>query len=167
MANAHTFETSRMIFAPEDVIYEALTDPAQLSQWLVPEDVQMDFQSFDLRPGGRYRLVAHRSDQQRLSERSNSATVLNGRFVDLTWDQQVVHTVERDSGLPGCMRVSWRIEDQAAGSCVRVEVSELLSGLNGEALLEDIHEALVRLSKRIERLPSASIIFREARIRAC
>ena len=48
---------SRVIAAPPEKVYAALTDPEALVAWLPPEGMSARFDRFDARPGGSYRLV--------------------------------------------------------------------------------------------------------------
>ncbi len=51
--------TSRIIPAPREVVYQAFSDPGRLARWWGPNGFTNTFQAFDLRPGGRWRLVMH------------------------------------------------------------------------------------------------------------
>ena len=52
-----TDTASRVMAAPPDRVYAALTDPHALTTWLPPTGMTGRFDRFDLRPGGSYRLV--------------------------------------------------------------------------------------------------------------
>ncbi len=47
---------TRIIHAPCTLVYQAWTDPAQLSQWLNPKDTACRSVSADLKVGGHYRI---------------------------------------------------------------------------------------------------------------
>jgi uncharacterized protein YndB with AHSA1/START domain len=49
--------TTRVIASPPDLTYAALVDPDALLSWLPPEGMRAEFEHFDLRPGGSYRMV--------------------------------------------------------------------------------------------------------------
>tara|TARA_B100001540_G_scaffold283605_1_gene275276 strand:- start:257 stop:745 length:489 start_codon:yes stop_codon:yes gene_type:complete len=153
---------SRIMFAPEEAVYAALTDPEQLAVWLAPQDAVARFESFDMRPGGTFRLaVTHHDDR---------VDIFTGRFVDIIWEQQIVHLLEyapAGARMSGHMRVAWTVEDQAAGTCVRVGVRRVPSGMDRAELMKQLDAMLERLSFLVERLPSASIIFSEAGARSC
>ena len=51
--------TSRLIEAPRERVFAALSDPARLARWWGPKGFRNTFQEFDLRPGGRWVFVMH------------------------------------------------------------------------------------------------------------
>ena len=59
-ANPQPFTLTRTIAAPPARVFEAWTDPAQISQWFVPVDgwsAPLDRISVDARPGGSWRVT--------------------------------------------------------------------------------------------------------------
>lgn len=54
--------TSRLIDAPRERVFRAVSDPAQLARWWGPKGFSSTFAEFDLRPGGFWRFVMHGPD---------------------------------------------------------------------------------------------------------
>jgi uncharacterized protein YndB with AHSA1/START domain len=163
MPATKTYEASRIVFAPEDTIYGVMTDIERLSLWLLPdgEDVRID--KFDLRPGGRFRVELTPGDDYPVQ-------AINGRFVDIVSDQQIVQIVELESalqGFTGTMRIIWCLEDVPEGTCLRLAAQDTPPGLDTEWLTRQFELTLDRLALLVERLPSASIIYSEAGARPC
>jgi uncharacterized protein YndB with AHSA1/START domain len=50
---------SRVLDAPRDVVFEALTHPEHLARWWGPDGFTNTFHEFDLRPGGIWRFTMH------------------------------------------------------------------------------------------------------------
>lgn len=51
---------SRRVFAAaREAVFSAFSEPQQLAQWWGPEDFTNTIQEFDLRPGGRWRMIMH------------------------------------------------------------------------------------------------------------
>lgn len=48
------FTITRTLNAPQDVVWRAWTEEAELAQWLRPFGVSTDSVSFDVRVGGQY-----------------------------------------------------------------------------------------------------------------
>ena len=170
MAADKVYRTSRMVFAPQEAIYAAMIDPDQLTLWLAPDEAVAKFEEFDLRPGGKYCLVMHYEDSATQSASGKGFDIIRGRFVDLVWDQHIVHAVELESavaGLSGTMRLSWAVEDRPEGTCVIIEASCVPPGLAGNDLIRYFDATLDRLAFVVERQPGASIIFAEAEGRTC
>jgi len=55
-----------LIPAPPAFLFSLWTEPAQLLQWWAPEGYEPSLDSFDARPGGRWRIVLRRPDGTRL-----------------------------------------------------------------------------------------------------
>lgn len=163
MPACNTYEASRVVFAPEDTLYGAMTDVDQLTLWLLPDGDNVRLDTFDLRPGGRFRVeFGHGAECP--------VRAVNGRFVDIVRDQQIIQAVELESalrGFGGTMRLTWNLEDIAEGTCLRLTAQDTPPGLDGEWLTRQFEATLDRLALLVERMPSASIIYSEAGARPC
>jgi uncharacterized protein YndB with AHSA1/START domain len=51
--------TTRVFDAPRELVFRAWTEPDHLMKWWGPKGFTNTFQEFDLRPGGKWRLVMH------------------------------------------------------------------------------------------------------------
>lgn len=88
------FVHTRLIAAPRERVFEAITDPARLARWWGPNGFTSTFDEFDLRPGGRWRFVMHGPDGAHFPNESVFAEVvapervvvehLNGHHFTLT-----------------------------------------------------------------------------------
>ena len=56
---SHEILTSRIIHAPQALVYRAWTEPEHLKVWWGPEGFTNTFNEFDLRVGGRWSFVMH------------------------------------------------------------------------------------------------------------
>lgn len=54
--------TSRRIHAPRERVFAAFSDPTLLARWWGPSGFRNTFETFELRPGGRWRFVMHGPD---------------------------------------------------------------------------------------------------------
>jgi uncharacterized protein YndB with AHSA1/START domain len=163
MPACNTYEASRIVFAPEDTLYGAMTDLDKLALWLLPDGEDMKVEQFDLRPGGRFRVVFALGGDCPVQ-------AINGRFVDIVRDQQIVQAVELESvlrGFSGTMRIIWTLEDIPEGTCLRLVAKDVPPGLDKDWLVPQFEAALDRLGLLVERMPSASIIYSEAGARPC
>jgi uncharacterized protein YndB with AHSA1/START domain len=61
-ADGREIGTTRWLAASPERLFAAFSDPHQLMQWWGPKDFTSTFQEFDLRPGGKWRLVLHGPD---------------------------------------------------------------------------------------------------------
>jgi uncharacterized protein YndB with AHSA1/START domain len=53
---------SRLIDAPQELVFDAFTDPKHISKWWGPNGFTTTTQTMDLRPGGVWRFVMHGPD---------------------------------------------------------------------------------------------------------
>lgn len=53
---------SRLVDAPRELVWKALSDPAHLVQWWGPSGFTNTFQEMDFRPGGVWRFTMHGPD---------------------------------------------------------------------------------------------------------
>lgn len=58
----HSIVVSRLFAAPPEVVFEAWVDPAQLARWWGPAELEVEWQSADIRPGGVSRIVMRDRD---------------------------------------------------------------------------------------------------------
>jgi len=57
-----TFTTSRTFAATPDAVFAALADPVRLARWWGPAGFRNTFDTFEFRPGGRWRFTMHGPD---------------------------------------------------------------------------------------------------------
>ncbi len=53
---------TRVVAAPRERVWEAMTDPAQVAQWWGPRGFTTTIEKMDLRPGGIWKMVMHGPD---------------------------------------------------------------------------------------------------------
>ena len=56
------FVHSRLVEAPQDRVFRALSEPDQLARWWGPQGFSSTFQVFEFRPRGTWRFVMHGPD---------------------------------------------------------------------------------------------------------
>lgn len=62
MTHDRALTTSRRIRARRERVFAAFSDPALLARWWGPSGFTNTFETFDLRPGGKWRFVMHGPD---------------------------------------------------------------------------------------------------------
>src|SRR6187401_852502 len=61
-AQTRTITTSRLLDAPQALVWEAWTDPAKLAKWWGPNGFTNTITRFEPRVGGRFDLMMHGPD---------------------------------------------------------------------------------------------------------
>jgi uncharacterized protein YndB with AHSA1/START domain len=58
----HEFVSTRIFNDPQDLVFNAWTDPNRLKNWWGPKGFTNTFHEFDLRPGGKWSFIMHGPD---------------------------------------------------------------------------------------------------------
>jgi len=97
-----TTKTSRIIKAPPEAIYRALTDPKALSQWLAPGEMTGKIHDFDLRVGGGYEmsLFYPQSEKENRGKTSAREDRFFARFVEIVPNKKIVEAITFESDDP-------------------------------------------------------------------
>src|SRR5438874_11432435 len=80
-----SLEVERLIEASRDQVYTAWTDPAQMKQWLGPENVQTRDLIADARAGGTFRWDLTKSEGVELTRRGAYRELQLGKKIGFTW----------------------------------------------------------------------------------
>jgi uncharacterized protein YndB with AHSA1/START domain len=91
-ANTPFIEVIRDFDATPEQLFRVSTDPDLISQWLGPNELEMEVVEYDVRPGGRYRYI-HRSAD-------GTEYAFRGVFHAIEPGAMVIQTFEFE-GLPG------------------------------------------------------------------
>jgi uncharacterized protein YndB with AHSA1/START domain len=112
--------------APRALVYAAFTDPKHLAQWWGPNGFTTTTLSFDMRPGGVWRLVMHGPDGRDYQNRITYEEIVpNERIVyrhgggDDVEPVQMRHTIVFED-LRGSTRITWRLDFLSAAERDRV-----------------------------------------------
>ncbi len=54
--------TTRLLKAPRELVFAALTDPAHIGEWWGPDGFRTVVEEMDVRPGGTWRFMMHGPD---------------------------------------------------------------------------------------------------------
>ena len=151
---ARTDTASRVVGAAPMDVYAAMVDPAALAKWLPPGDMTGDFERFDLRPGGSYRLVlTYRKGSGSVGKASENTDVVEGRFVDLVPAERVVQAVDFESDDPafhGTMTMTWQLAPHAGGTRIDVIADDVPEGISAEDHAEGMAASLDNLARYLE-----------------
>ena len=129
-------EVSRVIAAPRKAIYRALTDPAALVKWRVPDGMTARMHEFDARPGGRYRMSLTYSDAKgALGKTTADTDTFEGRFVELVPDEKIVEVIvfeADDAKFAGEMTMTTSLADTEGGTLMTILHENLPTGVRPE-----------------------------------
>ena len=104
--------------APRDRVYRALTDPAAIARWRVPDGMTSHVHSFEACEGGRFRVSLTYDAPDAAGKTVANTDTYHGRFVRLVPNELVVESIEFESAkdsMRGEMLITWRLADGARG----------------------------------------------------
>jgi uncharacterized protein YndB with AHSA1/START domain len=139
-----TDSASRVIMASPRTIYKAFLEPENLVSWLPPKGMKGNIYAFDAREGGAYRmsLTYVGTDHLTLGKTSEHTDVVQGRFLKLVPDKQIVQLVEFESEDPafaGAMTMTWTLTVVPEGTEVTIVCENVPEGIR-----QDDHDAGLR-----------------------
>lgn len=154
MTGAST-RTSRIIYAPPEAVYEALTDPQALVAWRAPGDMTATVHAFDLRVGGGYSMslfypatgAGHAGKTAVREDRFSS------RFLELNPPSRVVEAITFDADDPafsGEMRMDVTLECMDGQTEVTIAFHTLPPGVRPEDNDAGTRSSLEKLAHLLE-----------------
>jgi len=146
---------SRVINAPPEALYRAFTDPAALVVWLPPGEMTGEFQSFDLRVGGGYRmsLFYPASEQGARGKTVAGEDNVSVRFEELTPPTRIVEAVtfnSPDPALSGEMTMTITFATVSGGTNVTMVCEQIPPGIRPDENEAGGQSSLEKLARYIE-----------------
>lgn len=151
---------SRVVMAPPDRVFAALTDPVALAVWLPPAGMTGRFERFDLRPGGGYRLVlAYATDvpgeagDGAPGKAGDGTDVVEARFLEIADGERVVQAVDfaaEDPAFTGTMTMTWALEPIDGGTRVEIMADDVPAGIEADDHAVGLWSSLVNLAAFVE-----------------
>jgi uncharacterized protein YndB with AHSA1/START domain len=119
-----TDSASRVIMASPQIIYKAYIEPENLISWLPPKGMKGQIYEFDARDGGAYRMsLTHIGEHSTPGKTSDHTDVVQGRFLKLVPNEQIVQLFEFESEDPAfadAMTMTWTLTAVPEGTKVTI-----------------------------------------------
>ncbi|MCD2441126.1 SRPBCC domain-containing protein [Agromyces sp. SYSU K20354] len=151
---SRTDRASLLIHSDQERVFSALTTPEALVQWLPPKGMRGQFERFDMRDGGSYRLVLTYDDGSGAPGKTSSdSDVGEVRIARIIPGERVVQEVEFESGDPafqGTMRMEWSLHSDSEGTTVEFEAREVPEGIRARDHAEGLTSSLSNLAAYLE-----------------
>lgn len=149
-----TDRASLLLHVPPADVFAALTSAEALERWLPPEGMSARFEQFQMREGGRYRLVLTYDDTSDARGKSSAdSDVMETRIRRLEPDRRVVWEVDFDAEDPafqGTMTMTWILHAQAEGTDLTIEATNVPDGIRAQDHAAGIASSLVKLAALLE-----------------
>jgi uncharacterized protein YndB with AHSA1/START domain len=115
--------STRTFATPRERVFEAFRDPSRLARWWGPKGFRNTFETFDLRPSGRWRFVMHGPDGVDYPNES-VFLVVDGParivFRHVSGEHPFEMTITLDEQ-GGGTRVTWSMRHETAEHCAKVK----------------------------------------------
>jgi uncharacterized protein YndB with AHSA1/START domain len=148
-------QTSRVIKASRESLYQAFIDPKALAVWLPPGEMTGKVHEFDARLGGRYRmsLFYPSSDQGQRGKTAEREDRFSAQFLELTPSKRIVQSITFDSEDPAflgkmIMIVTFAGADEATE--VTISFERIPAGITPEDNEAGSRSSLEKLARYLE-----------------
>lgn len=145
---------TRVIRASSEEVGAALVDPEALAAWLPPDGMSGEFEHFDPRPGGSYRLVLTYDEASAGAGKSTAdSDVVEARFLELVPGERVVMAVDfvsEDPAFAGTMLVTWQIAEVEGGTKIEVRADDVPTGISAADHKVGLESSLEHLASYLE-----------------
>jgi uncharacterized protein YndB with AHSA1/START domain len=146
---------SRVVERDPASVYAALVDPDALSRWLPPAGMRAEFERYDARPGGGYRMVLTYLDSDGSPGKATAdSDVVEARYVELEPGVRVVQEVQFESDDPayaGIMTMTWALERAENGTRVEFRAEDAPPGISAEDHKAGLASSLQNLADYLSR----------------
>ena len=135
---------SRVFKAPRELVYRTFTNPATMSDWWGPSNLEMVVDVMDVKRGGSWRYI-HRDSE-------GNEYVHNGVYHECVEPERLVNTYEFE-GAPGYGLVTVTFEELPEGATKLTETTIYPSEQTRDAVIESgMSEGVIELMDRLEQL---------------
>lgn len=144
----------RLIAAPAETLYAALTDPRAMAQWRPPVGMTGEILEVDARAGGRFRMALHYEDAAQAGKSGEGVDVFESQFVCLTPNREVTEAITFQSSDPafaGTMTMSTRLLPVGDATEVSLIATGVPSGINQDDHLAGLTSTLDNLARFVQR----------------
>lgn len=147
-------QASRIILATQKAIYLAMTDAEAIASWRPPHGMTMQFERFDPRVGGGYRVtLLYPEDQRGQGKTRDDADVAEVRFIALDPFERLVEDVtfeSDDAAFAGVMRITTLLAPVTDGTKVTYRCENVPPGISPEDHQEGMASTLKKLANFVE-----------------
>lgn len=146
---------TRWVDAAPDRVHAALVDPDALLEWLPPTGMHAEFERFDPRPGGSYRMVLTYDNADDAPGKSTEDTdIVEARFLEIVPGDRVVQAVDfvsEDPTMSGTMTMTWTVTARNGGTDVEFRADGVPDGISAEDHAAGMTSSLENLAAHLAR----------------
>lgn len=141
---AYSLTQLRILRAPPERVWRALTDPAAIVKWYPPDGFVAEVHELDVRVGGRYRMAF-------INFTTGERHGFGGGYRELVANERLVLTDQFDDpALPGEMLTTYQLRAVSTGTELTVEQQGLPDVIPAEACRVGWQQTLELLARLVE-----------------
>jgi uncharacterized protein YndB with AHSA1/START domain len=144
----------REIAAPPGQVFGALVDREALAIWLPPHGMTAEFERFEPRPGGTYRMTLTYTDAGDAPGKSTAdSDIVEGRYVEIVPGERVVQAVDfvtDDPALSGTMTMTWELLAVEGGTRITITAVNVPDGISAADHAAGLAQSLANLAQYVE-----------------
>ena len=137
---------TRVFDAPRDLVFDALTKPEFVQQWLLgPPGWSMPVCQIDLRVGGAYRYVWRNEDGREMG--------MGGKYTDVVRPERIVHTERFDEAwYAGESLNTWVLTERAGRTTLAVTMRYETRATRDEVLDSGMESGVATSYDRLDKI---------------
>jgi uncharacterized protein YndB with AHSA1/START domain len=145
----------RLIGAPPELVYRALTNQHAVQTWLPPDGARGVIHAFEPRPGGPFRmtLVFETPGETGARKSTENTDIVEGEFLELKPQEllrQSFTFVSDDPDFAGVMEMIWLLTPVDGGTQVEVTAEHVPPGITPRDHQQGMGSSLANLAKFLE-----------------
>lgn len=144
---------TRWVDAAPDRVHAALVDPEALVEWLPPTGMRAEFERFDPRPGGSYRMVlTYEAADGAPGKSTADSDIVEARFLEIVPGDRVVQAVDfvsEDPAMSGTMTMTWTVASRDGGTQVEFRADGVPDGITAEDHAAGMESSLQNLAAHL------------------
>ena len=149
-----TDRAALLIHVDRTEVFAALVSRDALLTWLPPKGMRGQFERFDMREGGSYRLVLTYDDTSDAPGKSSAdSDVTEVQISRIVPGEQIVQDIVFESDDPafhGTMQMEWNLRSVDEGTDVEIVARNVPDGIRARDHAEGITSSLTNLSTYLE-----------------
>ena len=144
---------TRWVDAAPARVHAALVDPEAVLEWRPPTGMHAEFERFDPRPGGSYRMVlTYENTDGAPGKSTEDSDIVEARFLEIVPGDRVVQAVDfvsEDPAMSGTMTMTWTVTAHDGGTEVEFRADGVPEGITAEDHAAGLASSLEHLAAHL------------------
>ncbi|NVK37299.1 MAG: SRPBCC family protein [Gammaproteobacteria bacterium] len=145
--SGHTIELHRVLKAPPERVYRALTNADALVKWMAPNGFTAQVHNLDVKPGGEYKMSF-------INFANGQKHSFGGTYHKIVVNEYLEYSDQFDDPhLPGSIKVKIELKEVMCGTELRIIQTGVPEVIPAEMCYLGWQESLILMAKLVETAP--------------